>query len=122
MRIFPISNWTEMDVWQYIEREGIEVPSIYFAHERDVFRRDNMWLSTSEFLPNGPDEAVERMVVRYRTVGDMTCTGAVSSTASNLAEVIAEVAAARITERGATRADDAFSETAMEDRKREGYF
>ena len=122
MRVFPISNWTEMDVWQYIEREGIEVPSIYFAHERDVFRRDNMWLSTSEFLPNGPDEAVERMVVRYRTVGDMTCTGAVSSTASNLAEVIAEVAAARITERGATRADDAFSETAMEDRKREGYF
>jgi sulfate adenylyltransferase subunit 2 len=122
MRIFPISNWTEMDVWQYIEREGIEVPSIYFAHERDVFRRDNMWLSTSEFLPNGPDEAVERMVVRYRTVGDMTCTGAVSSTAANLADVIVEVAAARITERGATRADDAFSETAMEDRKREGYF
>ncbi len=122
MRIFPISNWTEMDVWQYIEREGIEVPSIYFAHERDVFRRDNMWLSTSPFLPNGPDEAVERMVVRYRTVGDMTCTGAVSSTAANLADVIVEVAAARITERGATRADDAFSETAMEDRKREGYF
>jgi sulfate adenylyltransferase subunit 2 len=122
MRVFPISNWTEMDFWQYIEREGIEVPSIYFAHKRDVFRRDNMWLSTSPFLPNGPDEAVEHMVVRYRTVGDMTCTGAVSSTASNLAEVIVEVAAARITERGATRADDAFSETAMEDRKREGYF
>jgi sulfate adenylyltransferase subunit 2 len=122
MRVFPISNWTEMDVWQYIEREGIEVPSIYFAHERDVFRRDSMWLSTSEFLPNGPDERVERMVVRYRTVGDMTCTGAVSSPAATVADIIVEVAAARITERGATRADDAFSETSMEDRKREGYF
>ncbi|MDQ3554282.1 MAG: sulfate adenylyltransferase subunit CysD [Chloroflexota bacterium] len=122
MRVFPISNWTEMDVWQYIQREGVEVPSIYFAHERPVFRRDNMWLSTSEFLPNGPDEAVESMVVRYRTVGDMTCTGAVNSTAASVAEIIAEVAAARITERGATRADDAFSETSMEDRKREGYF
>jgi sulfate adenylyltransferase subunit 2 len=122
MRVFPISNWTEMDVWQYIEREGIEVPSIYFAHERDVFRRDNMWLATSPFLPNGPDESVERMTVRYRTVGDMTCTGAVNSGAVNVAEIIAEVSAARITERGATRADDAFSETAMEDRKREGYF
>lgn len=122
MRVFPISNWTEMDVWQYIQREGVEVPSIYFAHERPVFRRDNMWLSTSEFLPNGPDEAVESMVVRYRTVGDMTCTGAVSSSAASVAEIIAEVAAARITERGATRADDAFSETSMEDRKREGYF
>ena len=121
MRVFPISNWTEMDVWQYIEREGVEVPSIYFAHERPVFRRDNMWLSTSEFLPNGPDEAVESMIVRYRTVGDMTCTGAVNSTAASVAEIIAEVAAARITERGATRADDAFSETSMEDRKREGY-
>ncbi|MDQ3491668.1 MAG: sulfate adenylyltransferase subunit CysD [Chloroflexota bacterium] len=122
MRVFPISNWTEMDVWQYIQREGVEVPSIYFAHERPVFRRDNMWLSTSEFLPNGPDEAVESMVVRYRTVGDMTCTGAVNSNAASVAEIIAEVAAARITERGATRADDAFSETSMEDRKREGYF
>ena len=122
MRVFPISNWTEMDVWHYIEREGVEVPSIYFAHERPVFRRDNMWLSTSEFLPNGPDEAVESMIVRYRTVGDMTCTGAVNSTAASVAEIIAEVAAARITERGATRADDAFSETSMEDRKREGYF
>ncbi len=122
MRVFPISNWTEMDVWQYIERENLEVPSIYFAHERDVFRRDGMWLSTSDFLPHGPDEAVERMVVRYRTVGDMTCTGAVTSDAANVADIILEVAAARITERGATRADDAFSETAMEDRKREGYF
>jgi sulfate adenylyltransferase subunit 2 len=122
MRVFPISNWTEMDVWQYIEREGIEVPAIYFAHERDVFRRDGMWLATSPYLPNGVDEQVERMVVRYRTVGDMTCTGAVTSSAATVAEIIAEVAAARITERGATRADDAFSETAMEDRKREGYF
>jgi sulfate adenylyltransferase subunit 2 len=122
MRIFPISNWTEMDVWQYIAREGVEVPSIYFAHERDVFRRDGMWLATSEFLPNGPDESVERMVVRYRTVGDMTCTGAVRSDAADVEAIIVEVAAARITERGATRADDAFSETAMEDRKKEGYF
>jgi sulfate adenylyltransferase subunit 2 len=122
MRVFPISNWTEMDVWQYIEREELEVPSIYFAHERDVFRRDNMWLSTSEFLPHGEDEQVQRMTVRYRTVGDMTCTGAVDSPANNVQDIILEVAAARITERGATRADDAFSETSMEDRKREGYF
>jgi sulfate adenylyltransferase subunit 2 len=122
MRIFPISNWTEMDVWQYIEHEDIEVPSIYFAHERDVFRRDGMWLSTGPFLAHGPDEQVERMVVRYRTVGDMTCTGAVTSTAADVRAIIDEVAAARITERGATRADDAFSETAMEDRKKEGYF
>jgi len=122
MRVFPISNWTEMDVWQYIERERLEVPPIYYAHEREVFRRDGMWLSPSEFLPRGEDETLERMVVRYRTVGDMTCTGAVSSTAVTVAEIIAEVSAARITERGATRADDAFSETAMEDRKREGYF
>jgi len=122
MRVFPISNWTEMDVWQYIQREELEVPSIYFAHERPVFRRDNMWLATSDFLPHGSNESVESMVVRYRTVGDMTCTGAVNSSAASVAEIIAEVAAARITERGATRADDAFSETAMEDRKREGYF
>jgi sulfate adenylyltransferase subunit 2 len=122
MRVFPISNWTEMDVWQYIERENLEVPSIYFAHERDVFRRDNMWLATSEFLPNTAEEPVQRMTVRYRTVGDMTCTGAVDSPAANVGEIILEVAAARITERGATRADDAFSETSMEDRKREGYF
>jgi sulfate adenylyltransferase subunit 2 len=122
MRVFPISNWTEMDVWQYIQREELEVPSIYLAHERDVFRRDGMWLAVSEFLPPNQEESVERMVVRYRTVGDMTCTGAVSSDAASVAEIIAEVAAARITERGATRADDQFSETAMEDRKREGYF
>jgi sulfate adenylyltransferase subunit 2 len=122
MRVFPISNWTEMDVWQYILREEVEIPEIYLAHEREVFRRDGMWLAVSEFLPPGPDEQIERMVVRYRTVGDMTCTGAVTSDAGTLPEIIAEVAAARITERGATRADDQFSETAMEDRKREGYF
>ena len=122
MRVFPISNWTEMDVWQYIERENLEVPSIYFSHERDVFRRDGMWLAVSEFLPPAADEEVQHLTVRYRTVGDMTCTGAVDSRAGTLADIILEVAAARITERGATRADDAFSETAMEDRKREGYF
>ena len=122
MRVFPISNWTEMDVWQYIEREGIEVPSIYFAHEREVFRRDGMWLSTGPHLQPGPDETVEKQLVRYRTVGDMTCTGAVNSDAADLESIIAETAAARITERGATRADDSFSETAMEDRKKEGYF
>jgi sulfate adenylyltransferase subunit 2 len=122
MRVFPISNWTEMDVWQYIEREAIEVPSVYYAHERDVFRRDNMWLSTGPYLEPGPDETVERMLVRVRTVGDMTCTGAVNSDAADLEAIIAETAAARITERGATRADDAFSETSMEDRKKEGYF
>jgi sulfate adenylyltransferase subunit 2 len=122
MRVFPISNWTEMDVWQYIEREEVEVPSIYFAHQRDVFRRDGMWLSTSEFLPKRDEEEVQHMTVRYRTVGDMTCTGAVDSPAATVQDIILEVAAARITERGATRADDSFSETAMEDRKREGYF
>jgi sulfate adenylyltransferase subunit 2 len=122
MRVFPISNWTEMDVWQYIQREQIEVPSIYFSHEREVFRRDNMWLSVSPFLPPKDGEEVQRMTVRYRTVGDMTCTGAVDSRAANLEDIVLEVAAARITERGATRADDAFSETSMEDRKREGYF
>jgi sulfate adenylyltransferase subunit 2 len=122
MRVFPISNWTEMDVWQYIERERLEVPSIYFAHEREVFKRDGMYLAVNEFLHVRDNEQVERMTVRYRTVGDMTCTGAVASPARTLEEVIAETAAARITERGATRADDAFSETAMEDRKKEGYF
>jgi sulfate adenylyltransferase subunit 2 len=122
MRVFPISNWTEMDVWQYIERERVEVPSIYFAHEREVFKRDGMWLAVNPFLHVRDTEKVEKMVVRYRTVGDMTCTGAVASSAASLDEIVAETAAARITERGATRADDSFSETAMEDRKREGYF
>jgi sulfate adenylyltransferase subunit 2 len=122
MRVFPISNWTEMDVWQYIEHERLEVPSIYYAHEREVFRRDGMWLSVGPFLAHGPDEQTERMVVRYRTVGDMTCTGAVRSDARSLQEVVAEIAATGISERGETRADDRVTEAAMEDRKREGYF
>jgi sulfate adenylyltransferase subunit 2 len=122
MRVFPISNWTEMDVWQYVAEEKLEVPSIYFAHDREVFRRDGMYLAVNPFLHVRDNEQVERLTVRYRTVGDMTCTGAVASAAASLDEVIAETAAARITERGATRADDTFSETAMEDRKREGYF
>jgi len=122
MRVFPISNWTEMDVWQYIQQEGLEVPEIYFAHERDVFKRNGMWLSTGPFLHPRDNEPVTKRVVRYRTVGDMTCTGAVESDAATLDAIVMETAAARITERGATRADDTFSETAMEDRKREGYF
>jgi sulfate adenylyltransferase subunit 2 len=122
MRVFPISNWTEMDVWQYIDREGIEVPSIYFAHDREVFRRDGMYLAVNPFLRVRDGEMVQRLTVRYRTVGDMTCTGAVESGARTLEAIVAETAASRITERGATRADDSFSETAMEDRKREGYF
>jgi sulfate adenylyltransferase subunit 2 len=122
MRVFPISNWTELDVWQYIAREELAVPSIYFAHAREVFKRDGMWLSLGPYLRPRPEEARDHFEVRYRTVGDMTCTGAVPSSARTVDEVIAEVAAARITERGATRADDSFSETAMEDRKREGYF
>ena len=122
MRVFPISNWTELDVWQYIAAESLEVPPMYFAHDREVVRRAGMWLAVSEFIHPRDGEAVETLTVRYRTVGDMSCTGAVVSGARTLGEVIAEVAAARLTERGATRADDAFSEAAMEDRKREGYF
>jgi sulfate adenylyltransferase subunit 2 len=122
MRVFPISNWTEMNVWQYIQAEQLGVPSIYFAHEREVFRRSGMWLATGPYLKPRPVEPVQRRTVRYRTVGDMTCTGAIDSAARTVDAVIAETAAARITERGATRADDAFSETAMEDRKVEGYF
>jgi sulfate adenylyltransferase subunit 2 len=122
MRVFPISNWTEMDVWQYIADEKLEVPSIYYAHEREVFRRDGMYLAVNPFLQVRDTEKVERLTIRYRTVGDMTCTGAVASGAATLDQIIAETAAARITERGATRADDSFSETAMEDRKKEGYF
>jgi sulfate adenylyltransferase subunit 2 len=122
LRAFPISNWTEVDVWQYIEREDLEVPSIYFAHEREVFERDGMLLSVSPYVPLMPGEEPFRTTVRYRTVGDMSCTGAVQSTASTFAEIIEEVQATRITERGATRADDKFSEAAMEDRKKEGYF
>ncbi len=122
MRVFPLSNWTELDIWRYIEREQLEVPSIYFTHEREVFERDGMLMATSEFLPLLPNESPYVTAVRYRTVGDMTCTAALRSDAATLAEVIAEVAVARITERGASRADDKFSEAAMEDRKREGYF
>jgi sulfate adenylyltransferase subunit 2 len=122
IRVFPLSNWTELDVWQYIEREQLEVPSIYFAHRRTVFPRDGMLLAVGPYVKLGPGEESSEGMVRYRTVGDMTCTGAVESTAATVADIIAEVAATRITERGATRADDRFSEAAMEDRKREGYF
>jgi len=122
IRVFPLSNWTELDVWQYIARERIELPSIYFAHRREVFRRDNMLYGTGEFLqPQEGEESFEALV-RYRTVGDMTLTAAVESPAATLDDIIAEVAATRITERGATRGDDRVSEAAMEDRKREGYF
>jgi sulfate adenylyltransferase subunit 2 len=121
-RVFPISNWTELDVWQYIAEEGLEVPSIYFAHEREVFRRDGMlyaWREGTELI-DGEEPFTE--TVRYRTVGDMTCTGAVQSQASTLQEVVLEIAATEITERGQTRADDRVTEAAMEDRKRQGYF
>ncbi|MFC4008327.1 sulfate adenylyltransferase subunit CysD [Nonomuraea purpurea] len=122
IRVFPLSNWTELDVWDYIRREGIEIPSIYFAHTRKVFERDGMLLPDSDVVSRGEDEPLFEAVVRYRTVGDMTCTGAVQSTAATVEEIIEEIAATRITERGATRADDRSSEAAMEDRKREGYF
>jgi sulfate adenylyltransferase subunit 2 len=122
VRVFPLSNWTELDIWQYIAREGIELPSIYFSHQREVFERDGMLLAVSDHVPRLPDERPFEAVVRFRTVGDMTCTGAVRSSARTLEHVIREVAAARLSERGATRADDKFSEAAMEDRKREGYF
>jgi sulfate adenylyltransferase subunit 2 len=123
-RVFPLSNWTELDIWQYIEREQIELPSIYFSHEREVFFRDGMMLAVGPFTPPREDagEKVFSTTVRYRTVGDMTCTAAVESTAKSAGDVIAETSIARVSERGATRADDRFSEAAMEDRKREGYF
>jgi sulfate adenylyltransferase subunit 2 len=122
VRVFPLSNWTELDVWEYIRTEELEIPSIYFAHEREVFSRDGMLYAVSEFLPRRDGEEPFTASVRYRTVGDMTCTGAVRSEATTLDDVIAEIAATRITERGETRADDRVSEAAMEDRKREGYF
>ena len=122
IRVFPLSNWTELDVWHYIDREQLEIPSIYYAHQRTVFERDGILLSDNEFITRGDDEPLQDISVRYRTVGDMTCTGAVESTAATISEVIAEIAATRITERGQTRADDRTSEAAMEDRKREGYF
>jgi sulfate adenylyltransferase subunit 2 len=122
IRVFPLSNWTELDVWNYIDREQLEIPSIYFAHQRPVFERDGILLADNEFVTRAADEAVFEATVRYRTVGDMTCTGAVASTATTVDQVINEIAATRITERGQTRADDRASEAAMEDRKREGYF
>ncbi|PKN82214.1 MAG: sulfate adenylyltransferase subunit CysD [Chloroflexi bacterium HGW-Chloroflexi-9] len=122
MRVFPLSNWTELDVWQYIAEDGIDIPSIYFAHDREVFERDGMLMATSPFLQMLPGETPFKERVRFRTVGDMTCTAAVRSDAVELDRVIAEIAATRLTERGQSRADDKFSEAAMEDRKREGYF
>lgn len=120
-RVFPISNWTEMDVWQYILMEKIELPSLYFAHEREVFKRDGSYLACTEVIMRKDTEKPEKKTVRFRTIGDMTCTGAVESSASTVEEIIAEVAATRTTERG-TRADDKRSEAAMEDRKKQGYF
>ncbi|MCB0908360.1 MAG: sulfate adenylyltransferase subunit CysD [Nocardioidaceae bacterium] len=122
MRIFPLSNWTELDIWHYIGREGIEIPSIYYSHTRRVFNRGGMWMTESEFNPCREGEAVEERVVRFRTVGDLTLTGAVESEADTISKIIDEIAIARVTERGATRGDDKFSEAAMEDRKKEGYF
>ena len=122
IRAFPLSNWTELDIWQYIADDELPIPSIYFAHVRKVFERDGMLLADSDLLPRREGEEIFETTVRYRTVGDITCTGAVASTASTVEEIIAEVATSRVTERGATRADDRFSEAAMEDRKREGYF
>ena len=122
VRVFPLSNWTELDVWEYIRTQGLEIPSIYFAHEREVFERDGMLYAVSEFIERVDGEEPFSASVRYRTVGDMSCTGAVRSDATSLDDVIAEIAATRVTERGQTRADDRVSEAAMEDRKREGYF
>jgi sulfate adenylyltransferase subunit 2 len=122
IRVFPLSNWTELDVWAYIERENLEIPSIYYAHERVVFERDGILLADNPYLSRLDGEEAFTATVRYRTVGDMTITGAVLSTAKTVSEVIAEIAATRVTERGQTRADDRTSEAAMEDRKREGYF
>jgi sulfate adenylyltransferase subunit 2 len=122
IRVFPLSNWTELDIWHYIARERLEIPSIYFAHRRSVFERDGILLADHRFANRAHNETPFETMVRYRTVGDISCTGAVESSATTLDEVIAEVAATRITERGQTRADDRATEAAMEDRKREGYF
>jgi sulfate adenylyltransferase subunit 2 len=122
VRVFPISNWTELDVWQYVARERLELPAIYFAHEREVFRRDGMLYAASEFVERNPEEEPFTATVRFRTVGDMSCTGGVVSEARTLEAVVAEIATTRVSERGETRADDRFSEAAMEDRKRVGYF
>ncbi|MCB0704442.1 MAG: sulfate adenylyltransferase subunit CysD [Saprospiraceae bacterium] len=120
-RVFPISNWTELDVWQYLLTEGVDLPSIYLAHQRDCFVRNGVILADSEFIMKRPEEKVEKMTVRFRTIGDMTCTGASLSDASSFEEIVEEVATTRVTERGG-RADDKRSETAMEDRKKQGYF
>jgi len=122
VRVFPLSNWTELDIWSYIEAEGIEVPSIYYAHSRPVFERDGMLLAVTEWTQPADGEVVTTDSVRYRTVGDATCTGAIRSIAATVADVLVETAAATISERGATRADDRASDAAMEDRKRQGYF
>jgi sulfate adenylyltransferase subunit 2 len=122
IRIFPLSNWTELDIWQYIREENLEIPSIYYAHTRPVFRQQGLLMAVHQFAPAPPGAEVFDATVRYRTVGDASCTAAVESAASSIDDVIAEVAASRITERGATRVDDKTSEAAMEDRKREGYF
>jgi sulfate adenylyltransferase subunit 2 len=122
IRVFPLSNWTELDIWHYIERESVEIPGIYYAHEREVVERDGMLYAVNEYLPAREGEQPFMARVRYRTVGDASCTAAVRSAADTIEKVIEEVAATRITERGATRGDDRVSEAAMEDRKREGYF
>lgn len=121
IRVFPLSNWTELDVWQYIARETLEIPSIYFSHRREVFRRDGLWMSASDLLPLKRGEAIETRSIRFRTVGDILCTAAIESSCSTVEEIIGEVSSLKVTERGA-RADDQVSETSMEDRKREGYF
>lgn len=120
-RVFPISNWTELDVWQYLAMENVPLPSLYFAHEREVFERDGMYLAVTDVIQRRPDEEVRKMLIRFRTIGDMTCTGAVVSGANSVETIIEEVAASRVTERGG-RADDRRAETAMEDRKKQGYF
>ena len=120
-RVFPLSNWTEMDIWQYIKAESIELPNLYFSHERDCFERDGVIMAASDYIELLPDEKVEKRMIRFRTIGDITCTGAALSRAESIDDIIQEVAAARQTERG-TRADDKRSETAMEDRKKQGYF
>ena len=122
VRVFPISNWTESDIWEYIGARNLELPSIYYSHQREVFKRNGMWLTPGEWGGPREDEQLETRTVRYRTVGDMSCTGAVESTASTTDEILAEISVSTLSERGATRADDKLSESAMEDRKKEGYF
>jgi sulfate adenylyltransferase subunit 2 len=122
LRVFPLSNWTELDIWRYIARDKVELPDLYYAHQRDVMERDGMLVAVTPFTPPAEGEVVQRRTVRYRTVGDATCTGAVASDAATPEQVLEEVASSHLTERGATRSDDRASEAAMEDRKREGYF